>query len=88
MASDTRGLTRPSLGVEFNSYLLVHQLIDDGKREWKVDLIKLLFSEEAAIEITKIPLISRDIVDTLIWWPNKKSSFTVKSAYGWHAGCC
>jgi len=40
-----------------------------------------LFSEEAAVEIAKIPLSPRDVNDTLIWWPNKRGYFTVKSAY-------
>jgi len=44
-------------------------------------LIRLLFSEEAAAEITKIPLSTRDIADTLFWWPNKRGCFTVKSVY-------
>ena len=74
-------ITRPFLGVEFNPDLLVHALIDDSKEEWNAELIKLMFSAEAATEITKIPLSTRDIVDTLIWWPNKRGCFTVKTAY-------
>jgi len=49
-------ITRPYSGEEFNPDLLVHPLIDDSKQVWNTDLIKLLFSEEAAVEITKIPL--------------------------------
>ena len=74
-------ITRPFSGVEFNLDLMVHMLIDDNKKEWEADLIKLLFSEEAAAKITKIPLSTRDIDDTLFWWPNKRGCFTIKSAY-------
>jgi len=31
--------------------MLVHEIIDEGKREWKVNMIRILFSEEAATKI-------------------------------------
>jgi len=43
-----RVLVRPFSGVEFNPEMLAHEIIDDGKRKWKVGMIKLLLSEEAA----------------------------------------
>jgi len=61
--------------------MLVREIIDDGKREWKDNMIWILFSEEATTEILKLALVSQFIVDTLMCWPNKRGVFTIKSAY-------
>ena len=76
-------ITRPFSGVAFNPDLMVHMLIDDNKNEWEADLIKLLFSEEAAAEITNIPLSTHDIDDTLFWWPNKRAVSPSSRHIGW-----
>ena len=40
-----------------------------------------LFEKEDAKAICRIPLSRRYVADSLVWLPNKKMLFTVRSAY-------
>ena len=62
-------------------YSKVADLIDASSKQWKTDLVRNLFPPPIATKILCIP-ISRDLgVDRLVWTPEKKGFFSVKSAY-------
>lgn len=70
----------PSLTTDDLKGRSVSCLIDDRHR-WNKGLIKEHFSWEDAIEILNIPLGVKSTKDEIVWSPDKKGKFTVRSAY-------
>ncbi|XP_026397062.1 uncharacterized protein LOC113291782 [Papaver somniferum] len=78
------GLYHPPLPAEglINtiSYIYVSDLFIHGTRDLNVHLVYYLFSTESAESILAITIL--DIgTDNLIWMPDRKGQFSVKSAY-------
>ena len=63
------------------SPLLVCQLFDPVLLCWKTDLVKALFDTPSAQAILSIPVPSKPSPGKLIWVPDSKGCFSVKSAY-------
>ena len=59
----------------------VSELIDEGTREWKIDLVKSVFLPDDAQAILGIPWSNRRTKDCMIWAYTPKGTFTVNSAY-------
>ncbi|XP_026397067.1 uncharacterized protein LOC113291789 [Papaver somniferum] len=77
------GLDHPPLPAEglINtiSYIYISDLFIHGTRDWNVHLVYYLFSPESAESILAITIL--DIgTDNLIWMPDRKGQFSVKSA--------
>lgn len=60
---------------------LVSDLINYELHLWKTNQIMEMFEKEDAEAICRIPLSRRNVEDSIVWLPNKKGLFTVKSAY-------
>ena len=60
---------------------LVTNLINQELHLWRTDWIMEMFEKEDAEAICRIPLSRRYVDDSIIWLPNKKGLFIVKSAY-------
>lgn len=60
--------------------LRVSYLLDENNR-WKEDLIHQNFTSQDAIDILNMPTGDKNSRDEISWFPNKKDTFTVKSAY-------
>ena len=73
----------PTPKVEEYAQLLVSasQLIDTNLHCWKHHLVKELFDPPSARAILSIPIPSNPFPDKLIWLPDTKGRFLVKSAY-------
>lgn len=56
-------------------------LIDEDRREWKVDVIERHFNERDQRCIIVIPMSSRKIKDELTWAYSKDKLYSVKTAY-------
>ena len=61
--------------------IMAYQLIKYGRNAWKEPMIKELFDLADVLAILCIPLPLRHREDKLIWVPNSKRVFIVKSAY-------
>ena len=61
--------------------MFVNQLIDSDLHCWKPNLVRELFETTSAQAILSMPLPLRPSLDKLIWIPNSKGEFSVKSAY-------
>ncbi|KAF5468936.1 hypothetical protein F2P56_013044 [Juglans regia] len=59
----------------------VVDLIDEERKEWKVDLISRVFKKEEADMICAIPISSFGADDRMFWGFSKSGKFTVRSAY-------
>ena len=59
-------------------------LIDSNLHCWKHNLVRELFTPLSAQAILAIPIPSRPSPDNLIWTPDPKGNFSIKSAY--HTG--
>jgi hypothetical protein len=59
----------------------VSQLIDQGTKEWKVDLVKQIFHDFDADVICNLKIPRAEVEDCVAWHYEKKGIFTVKSAY-------
>ncbi|XP_035543601.1 uncharacterized mitochondrial protein AtMg00310-like [Juglans regia] len=59
----------------------VAELIDEERKEWKVDLVARVFNKEEAEMICAIPIRCLWAADRMLWGFSKKGKFTVKSAY-------
>ncbi|XP_062005868.1 uncharacterized protein LOC133723047 [Rosa rugosa] len=70
-------IVRPS-NTTFNK---VADLIDASSRQWKSTLVYSLFPNHIAERILCIPLGRNPSPDRLIWSPEKKGYYSVKSAY-------
>ena len=60
---------------------LVSELINQELHLWRSDFIMEMFEKEDAEAICRILLSRRYVEDSIVWLPNKKGLFTVKSAY-------
>ena len=56
-------------------------LIDSDHHKWKVPLVLDLFDANSANAILSIPIHSRTRPNKLVWIPDSKGCFSVKSAY-------
>lgn len=74
-------IPKPKTGRSSQSYLMVSQLINQELHVWKTNLVLELFEPKSAHEILSIQLPIRSKPDRLIWVPNPKGKFSVKSAY-------
>ena len=63
------------------SEMKVAQLIDQDHRTWKTNLVMDIFNPISANAILSIPIPSRSSPDKLMWIPDSKGLFSVKSAY-------
>ena len=63
---------------------MVSQLIDHAQHQWNTSLVQDTFDQQSAQAILNIHIPLRFRPDKLIWTPNNKGNFTVKSAY-WSA---
>lgn len=61
--------------------ILVSHLIVSELHSWKSWLVRELFDSQLAQAILSLPLPSRPKLDELIWIPDSKGHFSVKSAY-------
>ncbi|KAK4388290.1 hypothetical protein Sango_2435600 [Sesamum angolense] len=61
--------------------LRVSELIDHNRKEWKIDLIVEIFHPLDSNLILATPIDQYDTEDRLIWHPDSKGKFTVKSAH-------
>ena len=52
-----------------------------GVREWDIELLKDLFSEQDAWAIAGIPLSNTTREDVLIWHFERRGMYTVRSGY-------
>ena len=59
----------------------VSNLIDDGFRTWKADLIKHEFLPHEANIIAGLPLSLNQIPDLQTWFPSSQGNYTTRSAY-------
>ncbi|KAF5475122.1 hypothetical protein F2P56_006963 [Juglans regia] len=59
----------------------VAELIDEERKEWKVDLIARVFNKEEADMICAIPISCFGAADRRFWGFSKTGKITVKSAY-------
>lgn len=55
--------------------------IIDGRNQWMEMKIREKFDQSEAKDILKMPLGKDDSKDEIIWKPDKRGLFTVKSAY-------
>ena len=81
----TYGLIRGCLGLRINDYLQLpikaHHLIDHTSKAWDEDMVKEVFSAKDAQEILSIPSPHHLKQDRLIWLPDPKGTFIVKSVH-------
>ena len=63
------------------SEMKVAQLIDQDLRTWKTTMVLDIFNPIFANAILSIPIPSRLSPDKLMWIPDSKGLFSVKSAY-------
>ncbi|XP_065638811.1 uncharacterized protein LOC136071439 [Quercus suber] len=61
--------------------VMVCDLIDGDRKEWKEDLIRQCFFPQDVEAILSIPLSAHGARDRMIWAENKNGKFTVRSAY-------
>ncbi|KAJ1411565.1 Reverse transcriptase zinc-binding domain [Sesbania bispinosa] len=61
--------------------LKVVDLINVSRGQWKVEMIRSMFSTLDADNILSITLLSLEMEDTLIWKLSRDGRFSVKSAY-------
>ncbi|KAL6130521.1 hypothetical protein ACLB2K_068900 [Fragaria x ananassa] len=66
----------PNCEIQF-----VHELINHDSRTWNVQVISSLFPPDITLQICSIPLSRRVLTDRMIWKPEKRGFYTVKSAY-------
>ncbi|KAL6217476.1 hypothetical protein ACLB2K_010693 [Fragaria x ananassa] len=59
----------------------VNELINEHTREWHSNVITATFPPYIAAKIMCIPLSRKTTSDRLIWFPEKKGMFSVKTAY-------
>ena len=71
----------PKEGVLTQPSFKVSQLFDPDLHSWKTNLIRELFDPSSAQAILSLPIPFRPSQDKLLWVPNSKGCFTVKSAY-------
>lgn len=60
-------------------------MIDPNLHCWKHNLVKELFNPPLAQAILSTPILTRPSPDKLIWTPDPKCNFSVKSTY--HSSC-
>ena len=60
---------------------MVSMLFDTETHQWKKDLIQRIFDPPFAQAILSLPIPTRPSEDKLIWVPDYRGEFSVKSAY-------
>ncbi|CAA7014604.1 unnamed protein product [Microthlaspi erraticum] len=68
-------------GTFQDPYLLVYHLIDQETKEWKLDTIRQIFSEDDVRRIQGIRPSRVPKADQLVWAHTKSGLYTVKSGY-------
>uniref|UniRef100_A0A7N2LRG7 Reverse transcriptase zinc-binding domain-containing protein n=1 Tax=Quercus lobata TaxID=97700 RepID=A0A7N2LRG7_QUELO len=77
-----QGFTPKPLHAEFaNTPMMVSMLFDSETHSWKESLIHQIFEPESAAAILSLPIPTRPCSDKLIWVPDSRGEFSVKSAY-------
>ena len=61
--------------------MMVSMLFDSETHSWKESLIHQIFEPESAAAILSLPIPTRPCSDKLIWVPDFRGEFSVKSAY-------
>ena len=61
--------------------LKAHHFIDHASKTWHEDMVKEVFLANDVQEILSIPIPHHPKQDRLIWLPNPKGTFTVKSVH-------
>ena len=74
---------KPRLKVEVYSQLhfKAHHFVDSTSKSWDVNMIKEIFDSDSAVAILTIPIPSTPRQDKMIWLPNPKGNFSVKSVH-------
>ncbi|XP_061993843.1 uncharacterized protein LOC133711764 [Rosa rugosa] len=60
---------------------LVSSLMQSDRRSWNVEVVQSLFLPDISNKILAIPLSRQHAADKLIWSPERRGRFSVKSAY-------
>ena len=74
-------IPKPAQPAYAETPLMVSMLINGTSHQWKESIIRQIFEPSSAEAILSIPLAARHGLDKLIWVPNSKGLFAVKSAY-------
>ncbi|PRQ25708.1 putative ribonuclease H-like domain, reverse transcriptase zinc-binding domain-containing protein [Rosa chinensis] len=67
--------------MEGTKDFMVADLIDEGGREWVMELLEELFTSHEVDTIAAIPLSLRNSDDRLVWHYDRKGIYSVKSGY-------
>ncbi|PIN13394.1 hypothetical protein CDL12_13981 [Handroanthus impetiginosus] len=67
-----------------NEEMKVCELIDEGNRMWKEDVLHNLLWPVDVDRVLQVPLASAPSEDTLTWWFSKHGQFSVRSCYFAH----
>ncbi|XVF04428.1 hypothetical protein REPUB_Repub05bG0081600 [Reevesia pubescens] len=70
-----------SINSGWNEDSLVEDLLNKDRRDWNRDLVASLFFEKEADLICLVPISRLGLPDVLMWYPNNKDVYTVKTAY-------
>ncbi|KAK9992542.1 hypothetical protein SO802_027527 [Lithocarpus litseifolius] len=74
-------IPKPQQEVYADCPMMVSMLIDNATNHWKVGLINEIFEPASAQAILALPIPQRRRPDKLIWIPDAKGVFSVKSVY-------
>ena len=73
--------TKPRIDDYLQLPLKAHHFIDHASKTWHEDMVKEVFSANDVQEILSIPIPHHPKQDRLIWLPDPKGTFTVKSVH-------
>jgi len=72
---------QPRVSTDTQQQLKAYKLIDLSTKTWKVAMVTELFSAKSAKAISAIPIPYNPRQDKLIWVPDPKGIFSVKSVH-------
>ncbi|KAL4363103.1 hypothetical protein GQ457_04G005480 [Hibiscus cannabinus] len=64
-----------------HDFFLASHLINQDRREWKINELKSIFPRDEAKAISAIPIGSPNCEDCLVWQANSNGIYSVKSGY-------